>query len=355
MAGSTFFLGGAATSACQSCFQPLQSWETWDSGFLEARQRMPRKVILDVDPGIDDAMAMCLALFNPGLEVLAVTAVGGNVPPSLATRNVQAIIEQLDPPRWPRVGGASYPDEGLPVDGRYLHGIDGLGGTNFEVAELHHVHPAEKVICDQVRDNPEGTVTIVALGPLTNIARAFVRDPDLPRAIGRIVIMGGTVSGPGNITPAAEFNIFCDPLSARTVFRSPSTKILVPLDVTNRVVLTYDLLNQLPDETTCVGRFLRKILPPAFRGYRQQFGLEGIHVHDTITLMSVIHPDLFTTREMAGDVETRGEVTAGMTVFDRRRVPEWRNNMEVAVEMRKDEIADAIIRGLNDAAQTQKT
>ncbi len=315
---------------------------------------MARTVSLDVDPGIDDAMVLCMALFDPSLEVLAVTAVGGNVPPAQATRNVQAIIEQLDPPRWPRIGGASAPEEGLPVDGRYLHGIDGLGGANFEVAELHHVHPSEKVICDQIRDQPEGTVTIVALGPLTNIARAFVHDPELPRAIGRIVITGGTVSGPGNITPAAEFNFYCDPQSARAVFRSPSTKIVVPLDVTNRIVLTYDLFNRLPDETTRVGRFLRKILPPAFRGYRQQFGLEGIHVHDSVAMMSVLHPELFTTREMAGDVETRGELTAGMTVFDRRRMPIWQNNMEVVVEMHKDAVVEAIVRGVNDAAMAEK-
>ncbi len=312
---------------------------------------MANKVILDVDPGIDDAMALCLALFNPELDVLAVTAVGGNCSPAQATRNVQAIVEQLDPPRWPRAGAASPPDTGLPVDGRHLHGIDGLGGVQLEVAELHHVHPAEKVICDQVRAAPEGSVTIVALGPLTNVARAFVRDPELPSLVGRVVIMGGTVSVAGNITPAAEFNIYCDPVSAQLVFRAHCTKTLIPLDVTNRVVLSYDLFNRLPDESTKVGGLLQKILPPAFRNYRQQFGLEGIHVHDTVALMSVIHPELFRTEEMAGDVETLGELTAGMTVFDRRRVPAWRHNMEVAIEMNAEAVTDEIIRGLTSAAR----
>ena len=312
---------------------------------------MANKVILDVDPGIDDAMALCLALFNPELDVLAVTAVGGNCSPAQATRNVQAIVEQLDPPRWPRAGAASPPDTGLPVDGRHLHGIDGLGGVQLEVAELHHVHPAEKVICDQVRAAPEGSVTIVALGPLTNVARAFVRDPELPSLVGRVVIMGGTVSVAGNITPAAEFNIYCDPVSAQSVFRAHCTKTLIPLDVTNRVVLSYDLFNRLPDESTKVGGLLQKILPPAFRNYRQQFGLEGIHVHDTVALMSVIHPELFRTEEMAGDVETLGELTAGMTVFDRRRVPAWRHNMEVAIEMNAEAVTDEIIRGLTSAAR----
>ena len=245
---------------------------------------MARKVILDVDPGIDDAMALCLALSNPDVDVVAVTAVGGNVSPAQATRNVQAIIEQLDPPRWPRLGAASDPDNRLAVDRRSLYGSDGLGGVNFAVAERQHLLPSEKVICDQVRDAPH-SVTIVALGPLTNIARAFIRDPELPTLVGRLVIMGGTVSGPGNVTPAAEFNMYCDPASAQAVFRSPSTKTLIPLDVTNRLELSYDLFNKLPDESTRVGRCRARYCRRSSR-YRQQLGLEGIHVHDTVTLMA---------------------------------------------------------------------
>jgi inosine-uridine nucleoside N-ribohydrolase len=310
---------------------------------------MARKVILDVDPGIDDAMALCIALFDPRLEVLAVTAVGGNIAPDQATLNVQTIVEQLDPPRWPRLGTASPPDAGLPVDGRYLYGIDGLGGIQFAVAERQHLHPSEKVICDQVRANPHN-VTIIALGPLTNIARAFMRDPELPSLLGRLVMTGGTMNGPGNITPTAEFNFYCDPASAQAVFRSPTTKTLVPLDVTNRIVLSYDLFNRLPDESNKVGWFLHQVLPPAFRGYRQQFGLEGIHVHDTAALMAAMHPELCTAKEMAGDVETMGELTTGMTVFDRRRIPVWRHNMEVVVEMDTEKVIEAIISGLTGAA-----
>lgn len=313
---------------------------------------MVRKVILDVDPGIDDATALCLALTNPELEVVAVTAVGGNVAPNQATRNMQAVIEQLDPPRWPRLGAASEPDNRLAVDRRSLYGSDGLGETSFAVAERQHITPSEKVICDQVRDAPH-SVTIIALGPLTNIARAFIRDPELPALVGQIVIMGGTVAGPGNITPAAEFNMYCDPLAAQTVFRSASTKTLVPLDVTNRIELGYDLFNQLPDESTRVGKLMHRLLPRAFRGYRQQFGLEGIHVHDTVTLMTVLRPDLFNTKSMAGDVETQGELTTGATVFDRRRAPAWRHNMEVVTDMRKNAVIEAIIEGLNGRFDTE--
>lgn len=306
---------------------------------------MPKKVLLDVDPGIDDAMALCMALFEPSIEVVAVTAVGGNCPAAQATRNVQAIIEQLDPPRWPRVGAASPPDGDLPVDGRYLHGSDGLGGANFDVAELRSRHPSEKLITDTIRAVPNA-LTIIALGPLTNIARAFGRDPELQSLVGEIVMMGGSVSGPGNITPTAEFNIYCDPPSARAVFRSHSTKTLVPLDVTNRLVLSFDLLNHLPDESTKVGEFLRKILTPAFRNYRQRFGLEGIHVHDSVALMAAIYPELFITEAMAGDVETMGELTTGATVFDRRRTPAWRHNMDVVVDLDLPAVTDRILQSL---------
>ena len=310
---------------------------------------MARKLILDVDPGIDDAIAMGIALFDPEAEVVAITAVGGNVPPPQATRNVHTIIEQLDPPRWPRVGTASPPDQGLPVDGRHLFGLDGLGGADFQVAELRTPHPSEKILCDEIRAAPEA-VTVVALGPLTNIARAFIRDPELPSLVGHLVIVGGAVASPGNITPTAEFNIYCDPASARAVFRSPCTKTLVPLDVTNRVELSFDLLRQLPDESTRVGRFLHKIIPPVFRAYRQRFGLEGIHIHDTVGLLAALQPDLFTTQEMAGDVELMGELTCGATIFDRRRRPDWRRNMAVVVDMQVDAIVEQFVARLSAAA-----
>jgi purine nucleosidase len=164
-------------------------------------------------------------------------------------------------------------------------------------------------------------------------------------------MMGGAVQSPGNISPTAEFNMYCDPEAARYVFRSHCTKTLIPLDVTNRIVLTYDLFNQLPEETTKVGSLLRQILPPAFRAYRQEYGLEGIHVHDSVSLMAVAYPELFTTKEMAGDVETVGDLTRGATVFDRRRVPVWRYNMEVAVQMDVDEVTRRIIGSLEEAGR----
>ncbi len=312
-----------------------------------------KKIVLDVDPGIDDALALCLALFDPQLEVIAVTAVGGNVPPYQATRNVQAIIEQLDPPRWPRIGVASQPEMGLPKRSVQLHGPDGLGNSNFQVSELQHRHPSEKVICDEARAAP-GEITLVALGPLTNVARALTREPALAELIGQIVIMGGTLSGPGNITPAAEFNIYCDPESARAVLRSAATKTLVPIDITSQVSFGYDLLDNLPAETSRAGRFLRRILPYLFRSYRQELGYEDIRLNDAVALVAALHTELFEVELAAADIELSGELTTGATVFDRRRIREWRTNIGVATKVDAAAVRDCILRGIAAAGEASQ-
>jgi inosine-uridine nucleoside N-ribohydrolase len=311
---------------------------------------MPRKVIIDCDPGIDDAVALTMALFDPRLEVVAVTAVAGNAPAERATLNVQAIIEQLDPPRFPRVGTATALENVPSPNARHIHGDDGLGNAGFQVSQLARQHPSEKLICDEVRAAP-GEVTILCLGPLTNIARALTRDPAIAAQMGRLIIMGGAVNCIGNITPSAEFNIFCDPQSAREVFRSPTSKTLIPLDVTSQVTFSLGLLEQLPSELTRAGKLLRKVLPFLFRAYRRELGLESIHIHDAVALVAALHPELFGTHDLAGDVETSGELTAGVTVFDRRETSRSRGNIEVALEVDAAATADCIVRGLDEAGK----
>ncbi|HEX3871129.1 MAG TPA: nucleoside hydrolase [Pirellulales bacterium] len=310
---------------------------------------MARKVILDVDPGIDGAVALTMALFDPRLDVVAVTAVAGTISAEQATRNVQAIIEQLDPPRWPRIGSAAEP-ETAPARGGLsaLYGADGLGNVGFQVAELHHQHPAEKVMTDELRKDPE-SVTILALGPLTNVAQVLRRDVKLSETIGQLVMRAGTISLPGDVTPAAEFNVYFDPRSARDVFRWRATKTLVPLDATRQVMLDYSFLDKLPPESTRAGRLLRRILPVAYRAQRQEQGIEGIYLNAPVALVAMTDPELFTIQPMAGDVEMSGDLTTGATIFDRRQVPEWRPNMEVVTEAEPQAVADAIRRGLDFA------
>jgi len=309
---------------------------------------MARKVIIDCDPGIDDAVALCLALFEPRLEIIAITATAGNVLAEQASRNVQAVVEQLDPPRFPRLGAAN--DGYIPAaDARLIHGADGLGNAEFRVSQLHHPHPSEKLICDAVRSAPD-EVTIIALGPLTNIAGAFQRDPELVSMVDRIIMMGGSVSCKGNVTPAAEFNMYCDPISARAVFRSRTTKTLIPLDVTSQVISTLDLIDHFPRESTRAGAFLRRIVPFIFRSYRK-LGSEGVHLHDAVALIAALHPELFETTGMAGDVETSGELTVGATIFDRRLSPSSRPNMNVATSVDVQGVTDCLIRGLDQAGR----
>ena len=249
----------------------------------------------------------------------------------------------------PRLGAAPL-DVPLPEDGRQLHGADGLGNAEFPVAELHNMHPAEKVLCDEVRAAPE-EITIIASGPLTNIARAMQRDPNFAAMVGRLIIVGGTVTGPGNVTPAAEFNMYCDPPAARVVLKSRMTKTLVPLEVTSQFVMTYDLFDQLPPETTRIGAFLRRILPFAFRSHRQVLGLEGIYVDGALGVVAATNPELFETHDMAGDVETQGELTSGATIFDRRQARAWRSNVDVVTGLDLTAIKDCLLRTLAEAAK----
>jgi purine nucleosidase len=311
---------------------------------------MTRKIIIDCDPGIDDAVAICIALFDPRVEVLAITPTAGTTEAVQSTNNVAAIVSQLDPPLYPRIGKAS-PAENAPVaDNNYLHGSDGLGGCDFEPVGRQHQTASDKVIGDLVHQNPN-EITLLCLGPLTNLARLCRRDPSAIPLISQVVISGGSVSHPGNASPAAERNLFFDPISADEVFSSATTKSLVPLDVTEKVRFGVELIDQLPSKFTRAGMILQKMLPFALRTAHQKLGQELIPLHDPTALLTILEPDLFEWEKMAGKVETQGELTRGTTVFDQRLRPEWPMNMEVAVGVDAQEAKAAIVRGLRYAGQ----
>lgn len=306
---------------------------------------MPRKLIVDSDLGVDDALGLCLLLFHPELEVLALTATEGVVSATQANSNLQAIVAELDPSRHPRLGMAMETPDAPPVNTAYLYGEDGLGNAGFEVSHKQHLLPAEKVIIETIRKNP-GEVTFLALGPLTNLARALRRDPAIAELIDQVVMVGGTVSGVGNVTPAAEFNFYFDPASAQQIFRSRVTKWLIPLDVLQAVHFGLDFFEHLPGDDTRAGYFLRQIFPHVFRTFRQQLGRETITVNDAVGALAAIDSSLFEFQPMGGDVEIDGSLTRGATIFDRRSNREWRDNLEVAVAIdatrAKSTIADLL-------------
>ena len=217
------------------------------------------------------------------------------------------------------------------------------------MAELRHERPSIKVMCDELRTAP-GEVTVIATGPLSNIAAMLQQQPDLAELVGHLIVLGGGLIGPGKVSASAEFNIYCDAEAARDVFRSQVTKTVLPIDVTRRVLFGFDMLNQLPDGETRTGRLLQKLLPGAFRAYRQQIGLEGIYLHTAIAVVAASHPEYFTMERLHGDVETDGTLTHGTTVFDRRPQPENRPNMDVVVDVDEAAVADCIRRTLISAA-----
>ncbi|MCX7401692.1 MAG: nucleoside hydrolase [Planctomycetia bacterium] len=313
----------------------------------------PRKVIIDVDPGIDDAVALAMALFDPRLEVLAVTATGGSVSPEQATANLQALVAFLDPPRLPRLGVAPT-DTVLPSQQYNLHGGDGLGGIDLPRAKLHGGHISEKVISETLRAHPR-EITIIALGPLTNISRVLARDPSIAEMIGGLIISGGTVQGLGNATAVADGNFYADPLAARNIVREPLAKTLVPLETTSQVMLGFDLLDQLPNEMSSrAGKILRPMLSHAFRAHRQWLGSEGICLHDAVALVALTNPELFDSTAVFADVETTGELTAGMLVADRRHLRhnagQWQPKVDLLVACDAAGVQDCILRLLAAAA-----
>lgn len=311
---------------------------------------MTRKIIIDCDPGIDDAVALAIALFDPRIDVLAITATAGTVEADQATNNVIAIVNQLDPARYPRIGTA-LPIVGAPVlDDSYLNGPDGLGEFQFEASARQNPTPSEKLIGDLIHQHPN-EITLVCLGPLTNLARLCHRDPAAIPLLNNVVISGGSIGYPGNATPSAERNFFFDSVAADEVFTSPTTKSLVPLDVTEEVLFGVDLLEHLPSKTSKAGELLHKLLPFAFRMAHQKLGRELIPLYDATTMLSVVEPELFTWEGMAGRVETKGELTRGTTVFDQRLRREWPMNMEVAVDVDSDEAQAAITRSIRYAGQ----
>lgn len=308
---------------------------------------MSQKIVLICDPGIDGAFAIALSLFDPSLEVLGLAATAGNVSAAQATANIHIVVEQIDPPRWPRLG-ASLPIE-FDIDGRRLHGSNGLGGVDFPCATLHHTHPSDKLIVDLVRGDPK-EVTVVVLGPATMLARALDRDPELASLVQRIVCVGGAWHEPGNASAAAEFHFYCDPVSARQVLHCGAPITLIPLDMMRKVLFSPSDLLELPSPESRACRFLRRIVPHAIGASSNLYGIEGFHLKDVLGIVAVALPQALTVRPMAVDVETRGELTRGMSVVDARSYLRPTPNVDLVVNVDVPAIRDYIDRILRRTA-----
>ncbi|SMO52059.1 nucleoside hydrolase [Paracoccus laeviglucosivorans] len=281
---------------------------------------MPRKIIIDTDPGQDDAVAILLALASPELEVLALTAVAGNVPLDLTQRNARIISQIAGRTDLPVYAGCDRPLARPLVTAEHVHGKSGLDGIELFEPEmpLASGHAVDFII-DTLRREPAGTVTLVPIGPLTNIATAFQRAPDIVPRVQEIVLMGGAYFEVGNITPAAEFNIYVDPEAAKLVFASGAPLTVVPLDVTHKALTNRDWIETMRASGP-IGRAVASWTDFFERYDREKYGSQGAPLHDPCTIGWLLRPELFSGRHINVEIETQGEFTLGMTVADWWRV-----------------------------------
>lgn len=278
----------------------------------------PRKIIIDTDPGQDDAVAILLAFASPeNVEVLGITAVAGNVPLPLTEKNARIICELAGRPETLVFAGCDAPMHRKLVTAEHVHGKTGLDGPQMDAPTmpLQSQHAVDFII-DTLRNEPEGTVTLCPIGPLTNIATAFEKAPDIIPRIQEIVLMGGAYFEVGNITPAAEFNIYVDPEAAKIVFGSGVPLVVMPLDVTHKALTTKKRIAAFQEMGTKVGDMVAAWTDFFERFDMAKYGSEGAPLHDPCTIAYLIDPTLFTGRLINVEIETDSALTLGMTVAD---------------------------------------
>lgn len=281
-----------------------------------------RKIIIDTDPGQDDAVAILLALASPEeIDVLGITAVAGNVPLPLTQKNARIVCELAGKTDIPVYAGCDAPLSRKLVTAEHVHGKTGLDGPVLPDPEMPITDGhAVDFIVDTLRAHEAGTVTLCPLGPLTNIATAFQKAPDIVEKVQEIVLMGGAYFEVGNITPAAEFNIYVDPEAADIVFKSGIHIVAMPLDVTHKALVTKPRNDAFRALGTKVGLAVAEMTDFFERFDKEKYGSAGAPLHDPCVTAYLIKPDLFTGRHINVEVETQSELTLGMTVADWWRV-----------------------------------
>lgn len=278
----------------------------------------PRKIIIDTDPGQDDAVAILLALASPDeIDVLGITAVAGNVSLDLTSRNSRIICELAVKADVPVYAGCDRPMGRPLVTAEHVHGKTGLDGPDLPepTMPLQEEHAVDYII-DTLRAEPSGTVTLCPLGPLTNIATALEKAPDIAARVQQIVLMGGAYFEVGNITPAAEFNIYVDPQAADIVFKSGIDIVVMPLDVTHKALVTAARNDAFRAIGTPVGIAVAQMTEFFERYDKEKYGSAGAPLHDPCVTAYLIRPELFTGRYINVEIETHSELTMGMTVAD---------------------------------------
>lgn len=278
---------------------------------------MTHPIIIDTDPGQDDAIAILLALASPELEVLGLTTVAGNVPLALTSRNARIVLELANRRDIPVHAGADRPLLRPLVTAEFVHGKTGLDGPvlpepTMAMADGHAVD----FIIQTVMARERGTVTLCPLGPLTNIALALAREPQIAPRLKQIVLMGGGGFEGGNITPVAEFNFFVDPQAAALVFKAGVPITMAPLDVTHQALTTRKRVAAIRAIGNHLGEAVAQWMEFFERFDEQKYGQEGGPLHDPCVIAWLLKPELFTGRDCFVQIETGSEITMGQSVID---------------------------------------
>ncbi|HLR36136.1 MAG TPA: nucleoside hydrolase [Tissierellales bacterium] len=290
-----------------------------------------KKVIIDVDTGIDDALALILAIKSKKLDVKGITTVAGNVPARTATVNTLKILKILEKEDIPVCEGMTAPLlRGIQFsDG--VHGLDGLGGALRDMEVKYHegIHGVDFIIETVMKNKKE--MTIILLGPPTNMAFALKKEPKIKEYIKEIVMMGGAINGIGNETRTAEFNFYTDPESVRVVFESGIPIKMVGLDVTNNALIYRHDLKRFCNRKP-IANFTKDVLEYYINKCSQLFGIENCSLHDPLAVATVIDPSIVKTKEYYVDIEANSELCDGMTVCDFNNILGREPNVEVAVD-----------------------
>lgn len=308
---------------------------------------MSKKVILDVDTGVDDALGILLAVKSGELDILGITTVSGNVSLAQATANTCKILQLAGAERIPVMRGASKPLLRQEHFEHRVHGKDGLGGALRDMP-LHKAPSdvnAADFIVDQVRRYP-GEVTLIMTAPLTNLAAALIKYPELVRDVKEVIVMGGVVMSYGNVTPTAEYNMYVDPEAAKLVFQAGfSSLILVGLDVTRKALLTEAHINQLHDPT--IQQYVRESTRDYLDRYFERNGVRACALHDPLAVGVALNRSVVTMTSYYVDVETRSELCDGQTVCDFQNRLQREPNVQVCTEVDTDAFLAMFLRVLD--------
>jgi purine nucleosidase len=308
----------------------------------------PRKIIIDCDPGQDDAVALFLAFSSPAeLDVLGITTVAGNVTLEQTQRNARMMCDIAGRTDMPVYAGCERPMVLDPITAEYIHGNTGIDGVDvFEPdTPLQEKHAVDFIV-DTLRVAKKGTVTLVPTGPMTNVATAIQRDPTILDAVDRIVSMGGAMREGGNRSPSAEFNVLVDPHAAEIVYQCGRPVTAMGLDVTHQVLSTRERVARIREVGNPVAVATADMLSFFHRYDTKKYGSEGAPLHDPCTVAWLLRPDLFETKACNLSVETESELTQGHTAVDFWHVTDRPHNVEWAYEVDADGFYDLLIERL---------